>query len=187
MSVKDKQPYEAAYAKSKLVHIKEQAAYEVALKEFYEKHPLLRPVSPDSQKLAEKKIKKIKREKKPPKLFNRVVQLDPNDTPYGTTYKYYYVLTYLPDLQWCQLVPMTTRGKFPDSGRDKFVLIHENECKELDVSAKACKLVRNARAMRRTQDADKEEWDISDKVVDKKDTSKGFSEERTSASELRSN
>ena len=43
----------------------------------------------------------------PPKLFNRVVQIDGEDD-----YDFWYVLTYLPDLQWCHVAPLEKRGTF---------------------------------------------------------------------------
>ena len=44
----------------------------------------------------------------PPKLFNRVVRIEGE-----TDYEYFYVLTYLPDLQWCHVGPLEKRGVFP--------------------------------------------------------------------------
>ena len=43
----------------------------------------------------------------PPKLFNRVVRIEGE-----TDYEYFYVLTYLPDLQWCHVAPLEQRGVF---------------------------------------------------------------------------
>jgi len=98
-------------------------------------------------------------------LFNQVVKLnEAGASELGNEYGYYYVLTYLPDLQWCHLAPMITNGCFgPDKpraeGRPKWVLVDESEGKEVDTSASFCVLA-NAREMNKADDADDEEWDI---------------------------
>jgi|EP01046_Picozoa_sp_COSAG06_P001497 hypothetical protein len=104
-------------------------------------------------------------EKQPPKLFNKVVRVD------GLGERYYYVLTYIPDLFWCRVAPMRQAGTFSAdrekaaknvTGRPRWMLEPEGEGGgELDVSAMRCQQVK-ARAVRRVQDADKEEWDVSD-------------------------
>eukprot|EP01051_Picozoa_sp_SAG22_P004923 SAG22_NODE_277_length_13166_cov_134.125277_9_plen_240_part_00 len=80
------------------------------------------------------------------------------------------VLTYIPDLAWCRVARMRQNGVFgPDrertakgvTGRPRWVLEPEAAGAELDVSALRC-VVQRSRAVRRTQDADKEEWDILD-------------------------
>ena len=157
LPIDERQQYEAIHEKSKTEYKIEMQVFNAKLEEFFKNNPSLMPEASSMTS----KSKKYKGEKKQrqPKLFNKVVSIDPDDTPYGDKYKYYYVLTYLPDLQWCHLCPMTTRGKFEESGRDKYVLVNEDEESEIDLTAAACSLVK-ARAMRRTQDADKEEWDI---------------------------
>jgi len=152
LPAEDKLPYEEKQVKAKSAHKVAVKQYEKDMKEFYKEHPEFAPEPPVARK-------KEKKEKKPRKMFNKVVKLDPTSTPYGDEYKYYYVLTYLPDLQWCHLCPVITKGKFEESGRDKYVLVNEEEGKEIDVSATLCTVVK-AKAMRRTTDADKEEWDI---------------------------
>ena len=110
--------------------------------------------------------KVVQRAEKPaPKLFNKVVRVD------GLGERYYYVLTYIPDLFWCRVAPMRQAGTFSAerekaakgvTGRPKWMLEPEGEGGgELDVSALRCVQVK-ARAVRRVQDADKEEWDIAD-------------------------
>ena len=51
-----------------------------------------------------------------PELYNRVVRIAGEDA-----YRYWYVLTFLPDLQWCHAAPLTQRGVFeapsPSAGR----------------------------------------------------------------------
>jgi hypothetical protein len=44
-------------------------------------------------------------------------------------------------------------------GRPKWMLVDENEGKEVDISASYCEIVRS-RAIKRTEDADEEQWDI---------------------------
>ena len=62
----------------------------------------------------------------PPKLFNRVVRIEGE-----TDYEYFYVLTYLPDLQWCHVGPLEKRGVFPPGstrgrpGYDRWMLVPE--------------------------------------------------------------
>lgn len=52
-----------------------------------------------------------------PELFNRVVRIDGEDA-----YEYWYVLTYLPDLQWCHVAPLERRGEFeaPSSSAGRY-------------------------------------------------------------------
>jgi len=97
----------------------------------------------------------------PSNLFNKVVALKP--APDGTVlpHPYFYVLTYIPDLQWCRLAPLTAEGKFKggrDNGQPRWVLV-SGEHNEFDVSARRCIQVRS-RAAKRTNDADDEEWVI---------------------------
>ncbi|GMI04585.1 hypothetical protein TrVE_jg9909 [Triparma verrucosa] len=80
--------------------------------------------------------------------------------------KYWYVLTYLPDLQWCHLAPLREAGVFPAdkykgalAGKTKYMLYSETEGKEVDVSASEVEVVRS-KAVRNVPDADAEEWDV---------------------------
>ena len=94
----------------------------------------------------------------PPALFNRVVRIDGEES-----YSYWYVLTYLPDLQWCHVVPLTTSGTFQHGtsrGRPRWMLVDEDKGGEMDVSAARCEVMR-ALEMKSTKEiADEEEWDI---------------------------
>ncbi len=77
-----------------------------------------------------------------------------------------FVLTYIPDLKWCHLAPMVQDGTFgPErkrsNGRPKWRLVDEKEGRELDLSSMYCIPVRS-KAVKKTVDADKEEWDILD-------------------------
>jgi hypothetical protein len=87
----------------------------------------------------------------------------------GKDYKYWFVLTYIPDLKWCHLAPMVQEGHFgPDRkrsyGRPRYRLVDEKLGKELDISSMYCIPVKS-KALKRTVDADKEEWDIVDGAV----------------------
>lgn len=98
-------------------------------------------------------------------LFNKVVKLR-EDAPEGHDYSYWFVLTYIPDLKWCHLAPMIQDGIFgPERkrshGRPKWRLVDEKLGKELDLSSMYCIPVRS-KAVKKTVDADKEEWDILD-------------------------
>jgi hypothetical protein len=81
-----------------------------------------------------------------------------------------YVLTYIPDLKWCHLAPMVQDGTFGEDrrralGKPKWRLVDESLCKEVDISSSFCIPIRS-RPMRKTLDADKEEWDIIDDGTD---------------------
>ena len=105
----------------------------------------------------------------PPDLFNKVVRLRQGAPDADSTlepYTYWYVLTYIPDLQWCHLAPMVVVGKFgldkpKAAGRPKYKLEDEALGMEVDISSTYCIVVK-AKSMRHTVDADKEEWDIQD-------------------------
>ncbi len=101
-------------------------------------------------------------------LFNKVIKLR-EDALEGKEYKYWFVLTYIPDLKWCHLAPMVQEGYFgPDRkrsyGRPRYRLVDEKLGKELDISSMYCTPVKS-KALKRTADADKEEWDIIDGAV----------------------
>ena len=75
------------------------------------------------------------------------------------------MLTYLPDLQWCHVAPLTRRGAFSGTrstsdGRPRWMLVLEDEGGEIDVGAGRCRIMR-AKEMKGTKEsADEEEWDI---------------------------
>ena len=136
-------------------------------------------------------------------LYNRIVKVKPEAVPFTVTpkpkaeplgkdgeklsdptsspelqpeyYKYWFVLTYIPDLQWCHLVPLVRVGEFtPEDkkarlvGRPKWKLVDESLCQEIDISSRYVVPVKS-RETKRSADADKEEWDIRDQ--DEEDTS----------------
>lgn len=99
-------------------------------------------------------------------LFNKVVRLKPGAMTEGIDFKYWYVLTFIPDLNWCHLAPMREAGTFGDDkgnsqGRTKWMLVDEKLGMEVDISGSFCIPIK-AKSMRKTNDADKEEWDIID-------------------------
>jgi len=88
----------------------------------------------------------------PPVLFDKIV------TVLDAEHRYYFVLTYIPDLRWCRVCPLMEKGKFED-GHTRWVLMPEGTGRELDVTAARCRLV-EAHARVQAEDADQEEWVI---------------------------
>jgi len=96
----------------------------------------------------------------PPHLYNRVVRIDGEDE-----YEYWFVLTYLPDLQWCHVAPIEKRGVFrgtstTSDGRDRWMLVSEDEGGEMDVGAARCHVMQAIEMKKTHENADEEEWDI---------------------------
>lgn len=84
------------------------------------------------------------------------------------------MLTYIPDLMWCHLAPMIQDGvigaeRQRSEGRPKYRLVDEGLGKELDISSSFCIPVRS-KALKKTADADKEEWDILDDNIESSST-----------------
>jgi len=125
--------------------------------------------------------KKAKTEKMAKPLFNQVVRLNSDGRrETGNEFEYYFVLTYIPDLFWCHLVPMRKAGVFGKrwpkvTGRTKWVLVGEEEGKEIDISAGVCEVVKS-KCMKNCEDADadEEEWNIivEPHEIDSKNSSK---------------
>lgn len=106
-------------------------------------------------------------------LFNKVVKLTKEgQRQAGEEFQYYYVLTYIPDLFWCHLAPLRNVGVFGSNrkkseGRTKWMLVHEGEGKEMDITGAVCQAVKSrSTGGSRCTDADKEEWDIIDTEAD---------------------
>lgn len=120
-------------------------------------------------------------------LFNKIVTLKPKSSNYVSSikkwaeinaadesavsealpkYKYYFILTYIPDLNWCTVVPLYQDGFFDENtkgeraGRPRWILVPETMDHELDVSASRCEIVNGASTIHGCDDADDEEWDI---------------------------
>lgn len=158
LSEKDKSIYEMKREDALVEYEKKMKNYDLKMEKFKAEHP-------DWHKSMIQDIpQKVKNAKN---LFNKVVRLtDEGRREAGTEFEYYYVLTYIPDLFWCHLAPMKTKGTFGTKwpavkGRPRWVLVGEEEGKELDISAAVCEIVKS-RCLKKCIDADKEEWDICD-------------------------
>uniref|UniRef100_A0A7S4B4E2 LysM domain-containing protein n=1 Tax=Chrysotila carterae TaxID=13221 RepID=A0A7S4B4E2_CHRCT len=91
-------------------------------------------------------------------LFNRVVTVEGEEE-----HPYWYVLTYLPDLQWCHVAPLRQCGVFESgasAGRPRWMLLPEEEGGEKDVGAGRCKAMIALEIKKTKANADEEEWDI---------------------------
>lgn len=152
LGVKEKTLYQERHKEAKKQYEKDIETYEKNLELFFKKHPEMKP-----QLIDEPEVEGT--------LFNQVVALKKNAPGASKNeFKYFYVLTYIPDLVWCHLAPMKQAGYWGDDkpecrGRPKWMLVDESEGKELDISADFCTLV-PSRCMYRTEDADDERWDI---------------------------
>ena len=76
-----------------------------------------------------------------------------------------YVLTYLPDLQWCHVAPLERRGVFPadagvSAGRPRWMLVPEDAGAEMDCGAARCHIMDALEKKKTKENADEEEWDI---------------------------
>eukprot|EP00571_Detonula_confervacea_P010596 CAMPEP_0172305424 /NCGR_PEP_ID=MMETSP1058-20130122/6717_1 /TAXON_ID=83371 /ORGANISM="Detonula confervacea, Strain CCMP 353" /LENGTH=1376 /DNA_ID=CAMNT_0013017021 /DNA_START=256 /DNA_END=4386 /DNA_ORIENTATION=+ len=100
-------------------------------------------------------------------LLEKVVKLKSNDGISGASkFEYYYVLTFISDLQWVHLIPMRKAGVFgpenPDAcGRPIWMIVGEGEGKEIDTTACVCQPV-TALTVKNSADADDEQWNIYD-------------------------
>ena len=148
-------PYIAKQAKEQSRYKMAMEKYEKDLTSFYEANPQLKPSARDGN------------DAKSQTLFNKVVKLNAEGMAQtGSEYEYYFVLTFIPDLCWAHLAPLRRVGTWgPDKpkaeGRPIWMLVDESEGKEVDISGSFCIPVRS-RAMKRTIDADCEQWDIID-------------------------
>lgn len=101
-------------------------------------------------------------------------------------------MTYIPDLKWCHLAPLIQVGTFgsdkrTSEGRPKYKLVDESLGHEVDISAGFCIPVKS-KSMRKTLDADKEEWDVMEdnkdkttKITRRTSTSRGVKRELSSS------
>lgn len=168
MSDEEKEQYIEQDKRERSEYHRQMQLYKLEMKEFKKKYSYSDATESnrDSSDTLSKKLKKLQYKN----LFNKVVKLNSDgQLEAGDEFKYYYVLTYIPDLFWCHLAPMRQDGFFSQKsrsvGRPKWKLIHEGAGKELDISADVCEVVK-ARTMRGCADADKEEWDILDDQVE---------------------
>jgi hypothetical protein len=153
LSDEEKAPYESRHEKERVKYQKALAKYKENLDDFYKAHPELSPSESKSGSGSNNT------------LFNKVVKLKLGAIPDSHKgFTYFYVLTYIPDLQWCHLAPMRNAGKWGDEkpkaeGRPIWMLVDESEGMEVDISASFCIPVAS-KAMKKTVDADEEQWDI---------------------------
>jgi hypothetical protein len=153
LSDEEKIPYQERYEESKAEYVKLMKKYEAAMRHFKRQGPQ------DTTQLA----KEVDTS-----LLEKVVKLKSANGISGASKSgYYYVLTFIPDLQWVHLIPMRKVGIFglesgPDScGRPIWMIVGEDEGKEIDTTAAVCQPV-TALAMNDSADADNEQWDIYD-------------------------
>ncbi|GAB5359279.1 hypothetical protein AAMO2058_000530700 [Amorphochlora amoebiformis] len=112
------------------------------------------PIQEGGEKTDEERKKERERRKvvDPPKLFDKVVKVA--EAPH----KYYFVLTWIPDLRWCRVCPMHPKdGTIEDNNHMRWVLMPEDLGQELDVTSARCSLV-DAKPQIGAEDADQEEW-----------------------------
>jgi len=83
-----------------------------------------------------------------------------------TDYEYFYVLTYLPDLQWCHVGPLEKRGVFAAGstrgrpGHGRWMLVPEEMGGERDCGASRCHIMEATEVKQTKESADEEEWDV---------------------------
>lgn len=153
LSDEEKAPYESRHEIERVKYQKALEKYKKDLDDFYKAHPELSPSDVKSGSGTSNT------------LFNKVVKLKLGAIPEShKRFTYFYVLTYIPDLQWCHLAPMRNAGKWGDEkpkaeGRPIWMLVDESEGMEVDISASFCIPVAS-KAMKKTVDADEEQWDI---------------------------
>ena len=105
---------------------------------------------------------KVKAKRKQTRLYNKIVRIQ--DKPPIYPHEFWFVYHYLHDMEWCHCVPLQQNGVFTGLkryGRPRFKLVPEGECREIDVPASRCKLVK-AVMVAHTNNADQEVWDIQD-------------------------
>ena len=150
----DKAAYQGRHEAEKNRYEKTMQKYQRDLAAFYEANPELKQSDDGSDASSQS-------------LFNKVVKLNAEGMAQtGSEYEYYFVLTFIPDLCWAHLAPLECVGiwgsdKPKSAGRPIWMLVDESEGKEVDISGSFCIPVRS-RAMKRTVDADFEQWDILD-------------------------
>ena len=95
-----------------------------------------------------------------PNLMDKVVRIEGE-----TSYAFWYVLTYLPDLRWCHVAPLVRTGTFFPNGRPKWMLVSEDEGGEVDVGAGRCHVVEAKAMVGSEENAELEEWDVREDEV----------------------
>lgn len=149
ISPEDQALYQQKHENEKEQYEKAMAKYKKLMETFYERYPECRTGDDDDSST----------------LFNKVVKLGEGAGGEAKSeFKYFFVLTYIPDLQWCHLAPMKQVGRWGEDepqaqGRPIWTLVGEEYAAEVDISASFCVPVRS-KTMKGTVDADKEKWDI---------------------------
>ena len=152
LSLGQKQAYTDKFMAARMEYEEQMEKYNIVLERFFQQNPLLKPeADEDGQDLST--------------VLNKVVRLKAGaGGKSAAPFEYFYVLTYIPDLHWCHLAPMRSVGTWgPErpraNNRPVWMLVGEEEGKELDISASFCIPV-GSKAMLKTVDADVEKWDI---------------------------
>jgi hypothetical protein len=153
LTEKEREPFQRQYEQAKVDYARALKQYEKELSLFRSENPM------DTSNLTDMDTS----------LLEKVVKLTSTDgiPGYATKYEYFYVLTFVPDLQWVHLIPLRKVGVFDDEhpkharGRPMWMIVGEEEGKEIDTSAAICKPV-VTRTMKNSADADEEQWDIYD-------------------------
>lgn len=158
--------YEEEAAKAKSRYLQELVQYEKDLAAFHDSYPNYAQQMENKALLPPSTIEQSIKFS----LYNKVVRLKEGAITEGTDYTYWYVLTFIPDLKWCHLAPMIEDGTFGSDkprveGRPKWRLVDESLGHEVDISSSFVVPIRS-KSMRKTLDADKEEWDIIDDGTD---------------------
>ncbi|GKY94143.1 hypothetical protein MPSEU_000380400 [Mayamaea pseudoterrestris] len=170
LSAEDKAPYEAKANTLREKYFRDKALYEKKLAAFLLDNPEYEATAgvtaPLKVAATSSSTAAFTETNNGMSLYNKVVRLRPGAMTEGSEFTYWYVLTYIPDLKWCHLAPMKACGNFGDDkpksrGRTKYRLVDEKLGKEVDISSSFCIPIK-ARAMKKTLDADMEEWDVVD-------------------------
>jgi len=161
-----KERYHGIAAEARKIYKQTEREYKVELSAWKKTYQKVK--EEHDQKVQQRQSEALALKDKENSLFNKVVKLR-EDALEGKEYKYWFVLTYIPDLKWCHLAPMVQEGNFgPERkrsyGRPRYRLVNEKLGRELDISSMYCIPVKS-KALKKTADADKEEWDIIDGSV----------------------
>ena len=153
LSDRKKAPYQEKYEESRAEYLEKMKVYDAEMERFNRQGPQ------DTTKLGGEVDTS---------LLEKVVKLKSTNGISGASKSgYYYVLTFIADLQWVHLIPLRKMGVFgPESseearGRPMWMIVGEEEGKEIDTTAAVCQPV-TAFAMQNSCDADDEQWDIYD-------------------------
>merc|ERR1712232_372209 len=134
-----KEKYHGVAAEARKIYRKIEREYETELASWNETCDRIRD---EHQLENQRKEAEAAMKDKENSLFNKVIKLR-DDALEGKDYKYWFVLTYIPDLKWCHLAPMVQDGHFgPERkrsyGRPRYRLVNEKHGKELDISSMYC-------------------------------------------------